>query len=420
MSSPRTATCIASSPSHTLPEYLVHRSAWTRRAGSTLATVATGLLLLAVSVSCGGEDGNGPSGPPDSVLTLEPVVTGLSVPVYLTAPAGDDRLFVVEKDGLIRIIKNGSVLSTPFLNLTGRTTKGSEQGLLGLAFAPDYATSGRFYVSYTTPGPTNGGTSVVARYHVSTAADIADPASDTVLLTVPQPETNHNGGGIGFGPDGMLYLGLGDGGGGGDPLGTGQDRTDLLGSMLRLDVSGAGYTIPAGNPFAGSATFRHELWNYGLRNPWRWSFDRQTGDLYIGDVGQNAYEEVDVQPAASGGGANYGWNIMEASHCYDGSGCSRSGLTLPVLTYGHNDGCAVTGGYVYRGSAVPAVQGHYFYSDACSGFLRSFRWTGGAAVTATKDWSQLGRSDVNSFGEDGHGELYIMTYGGDLFRFAAP
>jgi glucose/arabinose dehydrogenase len=397
----------------------VHRSSWTRRAGSALATAATALPLLAVGVSCGGEDGSGPSGLPDSVLSLEPVATGLDVPVYLTAPAGDDRLFVVEKDGIIRIIDNGTVLPTPFLNLTSRTTKGSEQGLLGLAFAPDYASSGRFYVSYTTTGPTPGGTSVIARYHVSTVANIADPASDTVILTVPQPETNHNGGGIAFGPDGLFYVGLGDGGGGGDPLGTGQDRTDLLGSMLRIDVSGPGYTIPGDNPFAASPTFRHELWNSGLRNPWRWSFDRQTGDLYIGDVGQNDYEEVDVQPAASGGGENYGWNIMEASHCYGSASCSRAGLTLPVLTYGHGDGCAVTGGYVYRGAAVPAIQGHYFYSDACSGFIRSFRWTGGG-ITAKKTWTQLGLSGVDSFGEDGQGELYVMTHSGDLYRFAAP
>ena len=389
------------------------------RPGAALPNLIALLPLLGLGAACGGDGGGGPPGLPDSVLTLEPVASGLAVPVYLTAPAGDPRLFVVEKDGLIRIIKNGTVLATPFLNLTSLTTKGSEQGLLGLAFAPDYATTGRFYVSYTTPGPTGGGTSVVARYHVSTVADIADPASDTVILTVPQPETNHNGGGIGFGPDGMFYYGLGDGGGGGDPLGTGQDRTDLLGSMLRIDVSGATYAIPGNNPYATSTTFRHELWNYGLRNPWRWSFDRLTGDLYIGDVGQNAYEEIDIQPAASGGGEDYGWNIMEASHCYNASSCSRAGLTLPVITYGHSDGCAVTGGYVYRGAAVPAVRGHYFYSDACSGFIRSFRWTGGA-VGEKKNWSALGLSGVNSFGEDGNGELYVVTYGGDIFRFAAP
>ncbi len=389
--------------------------------GAHAVMLAGGLALaLPIAGGCGGDSqGPGSGGPPDSVLTLEPVVSGLSTPVYLTAPDGDPRLFIIEKDGLIRIYKNGALLPTPFLDLTGVTTKGSEQGLLGLAFDPNYATNGRFYVSYTTPGPTGGGTSIIARYHVSGTADIADADSDTLILSVPQPETNHNGGGIAFGPDGMLYLGLGDGGGGGDPRGTGQDRTDLLGSMLRLDVSGATYTSPPSNPFAASGTFRHELWNYGLRNPWRWSFDRQTGDLYLADVGQNAYEEVNVRPAGSGGGENYGWNIMEASHCYQAATCDQTGLTLPALTYDHGDGCAVTGGYVYRGSAVPAVQGLYFYSDACSGFLRSFRWTGGNA-TEQRQWDALGVSGVNSFGEDGQGELYLVTDDGHIYRFADP
>lgn len=375
------------------------------------------VAAIALLAACGGDGGGGPSGGlPDSVLTLEPVLTGLDVPVFLTAPAGDPRLFIVEKDGLIRIYKNGALLSTPFLNVTALTTKGSEQGLLGLAFAPDYATSGRFYISYTTPGGTSGGNSVIARYHVSANADIADPASDTTILTFAQPETNHNGGGIIFGPDGMLYAGFGDGGGSGA---TAQDRTDLLGSLLRLNVSGATYTSPPDNPFAASATFRHELWNTGLRNPWRWSFDRLAGHLYIGDVGQNDYEEIDIQPSTSGGGENYGWDTMEGTHCFQSASCDRSGLTLPVLAYDHSDGCAVTGGYVYRGAAVPAIQGHYFYSDACSGFLRSLRWSGGS-VAQRKQWDQLNLPGVNSFGEDGNGELYIMTWSGDLYRFAAP
>lgn len=389
------------------------------RRATLLGLVALATPVLVLAGGCGNDDGGPSGGLPDSVLTLQPVVTGLSVPVFLTAPVEDSRLFVVEKDGLIRIIKDGVLQTTPFLDITALTTKGSEQGLLGLAFAPDYATSGRFYVSYTTPGATSGGNSVVARYHVSGNADLADAASDTTILTFAQPATNHNGGGIAFGPDGFLYLGFGDGGGSGDPLETGQDRTDLLGSMLRIDVSGATYTSPTSNPFSASATFRHELWNYGLRNPWRWSFDRMTGDLYIGDVGQNAYEEVDVQPATGTGGENYGWSIMEASHCFTASSCDRSGLTLPAITYGHNSGCAVTGGYVYRGSAVPAIQGHYFYSDACSGFIRSFRWSSGT-VTEETNWTRLDLSGVNSFGEDANGELYVMTFGGNLYRFAAP
>lgn len=392
------------------------------RRRSTVAAAALTLLALSGASACG-SDSSSPSNPgipSDSVLALAPVLSGLNEPVFLTAPAGDPRLFIVEKDGYIRIYQNGALVPTPFLDLTSLTTKGSEQGLLGLAFDPNYAANGRFYVSYTTSGATNGGTSIIARYHVSSGnANVADPASDTLILSVAQPETNHNGGGIAFGPDGMLYIGFGDGGGGGDPLDTGQDRTDLLGSMLRIDVSGATYTSPPGNPFAASGTFRHELWNWGLRNPWRWSFDRQTGALYIGDVGQNAYEEIDVQPASSTGGENYGWNVMEGTHCYGAQSCNQSGLTLPVITYDHGDGCAVTGGYVYRGSAVPAVQGHYFYSDSCSGFIRSFRMSGGQAVDR-KEWSALSLGGVYSFGEDGQGELYVMTGGGDLYRFAQP
>jgi hypothetical protein len=391
----------------------------------TVALAAACVLgLIPFAAGCG-SDSNGPGTPgtpSDSILALEPILTGLNVPVFLTAPAGDSRLFIVEKDGLIRIYKNGALLATPFLDLTGVTTKGSEQGLLGLAFDPNYASNGRFYVSYTTDGPTGGGTSIIERYHVSANdPDVANAQSDTLILSVPQPESNHNGGGIGFGPDGMLYIGFGDGGGTGDPNGTGQDRTDLLGSMLRINVSGATYTSPASNPFAANGSFRHELWNYGLRNPWRWSFDRQTGDLYIGDVGQFDYEEIDVQPAGSAGGQNYFWNTMEALHCYSpASGCSQTGLTLPVLEYGHGGGsCAVTGGYVYRGAAVPAVEGQYFYSDNCSGFIRSFRWSGGT-ISGQKSWNALTIAGVNSFGEDGQGELYVMTYGGTLYRFSQP
>jgi glucose/arabinose dehydrogenase len=374
------------------------------------------LLFGAFALACGSDSSSAPI--EGSTLAFDTITTGLNAPVFMTAPPGDAaRLFVVEKNGTIVIIKNGSELATPFLDITAKTTKGDEQGLLGMAFAPDYATTGRFYVSYTTTGGGNAGHSVIARYQVSASnPDSADPMSEAVILTVDQPYENHNGGMITFGPDGMLYFGLGDGGLGGDPLGTGQDRTDLLGSMLRLDVSGSGYTSPPDNPFAASASFRHELWNYGLRNPWRFSFDRQTGDLYIADVGQNAYEEVDVQPASSSGGEDYGWNEMEGTHCYQ-SGCDRTGLTLPVLEYGHGAGCAIVGGYVYRGTAIPDVVGHYFYSDNCSGFVRSFRWTG-SGITQQTSWPSLaGSGGVTSFGEDDGGELYMMTQAGGLFRF---
>lgn len=375
-------------------------------------------LFGVLAVSCG-SGASGPSGT-DPTLTLTPVVSGLDFPLYLTAPPGDTtRLFVVEKAGVIKIVKDGALLPTPFLNITSLTTKGSEQGLLGLAFSPDYAASGRFYVSYTTTGGGNAGHSVIARYHVSGDPDVAGTA-DTVILTVNQPYSNHNGGNIVFGPDGFLYFGLGDGGGAGDPNETGQDRTDLLGSMLRLDVTGATYTIPAGNPYVGSPTFRQELWNYGLRNPWRWSFDRQTGDLYIADVGQNRYEEVDVVPAGAGGGQNFGWDDMEGTHCFEDANCASNLAVRPVLDYSHSEGCSITGGYVYRGTAVPAIQGLYFYSDYCSGTLWSFRWSPGG-ITERKKWSLVHTGGgVTSFGEDGRGELYLVNSSGTVYRFATP
>ncbi len=394
---------------------------WSQRTRQRVRFALASLLPFATLLAACGKDSSGPGGGGvgDSVLTLQPVVSGLSTPIVLTAPPGDTRLFIAEKDGVIRIFKNGSLLSTPFLDITALTTKGSEQGLLGLAFDPNYATTGRFYVSYTAPGGGGGGHSVIARYQVSADPDVADAASDTTIITVDQPESNHNGGGIAFGPDGMLYIGFGDGGGGGDTYANGQDRTDILGSILRINVSGTGYTSPASNPYATHPTFRHEIWNWGLRNPWRWSFDRQTGALYIGDVGQENWEEIDVQPAASTGGENYGWNTMEGKHCYSpSSGCSQAGLTLPVLEYSHSDGCAVVGGYVYRGSLVPAVQGLYFYSDNCSGFIRSFRLSGGQAIEQ-KQWDALGLSGVYSFGEDAAGELYALT-GSTVYRFEQP
>ena len=386
----------------------------------TLRTSFSGALTAALLTgACSSSEPTSSEMPtPGSGLKLETISTDFDQPVFLTFPPGDaTRLFVVEKDGLIRILQNGNILPAPFLDLTGLTTKLDEQGLLGLAFAPDYATSGRFYVSYTAFGPAPGGKSVIARYHVSADPNLANAASDTTILEVPQPAANHNGGMIVFGPDEYLYIGLGDGGGSGDPQGYGQSRNDLLGSLLRLDVSGATYTVPPDNPFVGTAGVRGELWNYGLRNPWRFSFDRQTNELFIGDVGQGDREEVDVQPAA-GGGENYGWNRMEGMHCYPpGSNCTKSGLTLPVLDYTHASGCAITGGYVYRGAALPAIQGTYFYSDYCSGLLWSFRWQGGM-VTEQHSWPQP-PGNVTSFGEDAAGELYILTRGGGVYKIVA-
>jgi glucose/arabinose dehydrogenase len=372
------------------------------------------LWLLA---ACGGN----PTEPPaatDSVRLVQ-VATGLDFPLFLTAPPGDNaRLFIVEKTGKIRIVKSGSVLSTPFLDLSARVSDADEQGLLGLAFHPQYAVNGRFVVDYTDP---NGDTHVSA-FRVSANPDVADPASEQVLLAIDQPFDNHNGGMVVFGPDGKLYIGMGDGGSAGDPQGNGQNKGVLLGKILRVDVSGAGVlSVPADNPFVGQAGARPEIWSYGLRNPWRFSFDRAQGDLYIADVGQNAREEVDVATSAAqfGKGLNFGWNVMEGVACYSpSSGCPRSGLTLPVLDYDHSNGCSITGGYVYRGSAAPGLRGLYFYSDYCSGWVRSFRLQGTAAADQ-RDWPALRPGgQVTSFGEDAQGELYIMIQSGKVFRIA--
>jgi len=289
---------------------------------------------------------------------------------------------------------------------------------LSMAFHPQYASNGRFYVYFTDP---NGDIRVV-RYLVSADSDVADATSGDTVLAVPHPvNDNHNGGQLQFGPDGFLYAGLGDGGGGGDPDTNGQNAHRLLGKLLRVDVSGAsGYTVPPTNPFANGVAGAPEVWAWGLRNPWRYTFDRQTGDLYIADVGQDQWEEVDVAAAGSAGGVNYGWNIMEGKHCYNASTCNMTGLTLPVLEYSHASGCAIVGGYVYRGSAVPALAGRYLYSDNCTSFVKSFRYTAGLA-TELKDYSaDVGSlSGVSSFGQDARGELYVLTLGGAVYRIVA-
>ncbi|HEY9013611.1 MAG TPA: PQQ-dependent sugar dehydrogenase, partial [Gemmatimonadales bacterium] len=293
-------------------------------------------LALAGLIACGSD--SEPSIIRGQGARLEPVVTGLSAPLYLTAPAGDaSRLFLVEQTGAVRIVKDGALLPAPFLDLSGRISSGGEQGLLGLAFDPDYASTGRFVVHYTDPA----GDTHLSAFRVSADPDVADAASEQILLTADQPYPNHNGGQVLFGPDGFLYLGLGDGGSANDPEGRGQDLTELLGSILRVDVSsGTSYTVPGDNPFLATPGARPEIWSYGLRNPWRFSFDRATGDLYIADVGQNEFEEVDVSPASAGAGrgVNYGWKIMEGAHCLGGGQCDQTGLTLPVLEYGHSQG----------------------------------------------------------------------------------
>jgi glucose/arabinose dehydrogenase len=370
-------------------------------------------LPLFVLAGCG--DGAGSSSPTVPPLGLDTVQTGMSHPLLVAAPPGDRaRLFIVERTGQIRIIKNGALLPTPFLDISAEVSNGSEQGLLGLAFAPDYATSRMFVVYYVTPGNTS---TVLSRFHVPAGTpDVADPTEDT-LLTIAQPIGDHNGGMLAFGPDGYLYLSSGDGGCCGDPDGHGQDRTELLGSILRLGVGTSGpYTIPASNPWATDPNFRHELWNYGLRNPWRFSFDRVSGDMYIADVGQDAHEEVDVVSHLSTGGENLGWSVTEGMGCYNAGSCNMTGLTPPVLDYDHSEGCSIIGGFVYRGRAIPALRGTYFYSDYCSAWIRSFRLSGNA-VTEQQEYPLLDTSEFpSSFGEDADGELYVTTEAGNVYK----
>ena len=380
-------------------------------------------LCVAASVSCGGDSEEIPGmmmGPEPQAMGfgLDTVALGLDQPVYLTGAPGDTtRLFVVERPGRIRIIRNGQVEPQPFLDITPLTSTEGERGLLSFAFHPDYPQNGFFFV-YHTDVP--GGNTRVVRYQVSGDPDVADPASAKLILGVNQPFSNHNGGQIAFGPDGRLYIGLGDGGSANDPLGSGQDLASLLGTILRIDVdNGDPFAIPADNPFVGNTNARAEIWVSGLRNPWRFSFDRQTGDLYIADVGQDEVEEIDVQPASSSGGENYGWNAMEGSRCFQAASCDQTGLTLPVLEYLHDSqgGCSVTGGYVYRGTRIPGLAGRYFYADFCSQFVRSFAFAAGAATSPADSTQDLGPAGgISSFGEDTNGELYILTIEGGVFK----
>jgi glucose/arabinose dehydrogenase len=329
----------------------------------------------------------------------------------VTAPSGNARLFIVEQPGRIRIVENGQLVATPFLDITSRVVSGGERGLLSVAFHPQYRTNGFFYVYFTGAS----GELRIERFTVSSNPNQANPTSAKVILTVPHPRSNHNGGLAMFGPDGMLYLGLGDGGGGGDPDLNGQNVNSLLGKLLRIDVnSGDPYSIPAGNPFAGRADAKKEIWAFGLRNPWRYAFDRTAGNLYIADVGQDVTEEVNVV-ASTRPGVNYGWNITEGSNCYNASSCSKQGIDLPVVEYGHTDGqCSITGGFVYRGSAMPEIAGTYFYSDYCAGWLKSFRYDGTA--TEKRTWSIGSVGLVTSFGEDASGELYLTSSNGKVYR----
>ncbi len=353
---------------------------------------------------------------PGSGVALQEVVSGLGFPVSLTSPPGDERLFILEKGGAIRVVKGGTLLSAPFLDLAGQLATRREEGLLGLAFPSDYASSGRFFVHYTHVS----GEIRVSQFRVSADPDRADPASESVVLTVDHPGVSHNGGQISFGPDGFLYIAVGDGGSrDGNDRGRGQSLGDLLGNILRIDVSsGLPYGVPPDNPFVATAGARPEVWSYGLRNPWRFSFDRATGDLYIADVGEKRWEEVNVSTASEGAGRgiNYGWSHMEGPDCMQGEECDRTGLELPLLAYDHDSGCSITGGHVYRGSRIPALQGHYLYADFCEGWVRSFRLEGGVAV-GDREWPTLrSESQVTSFGEDAQGELYLLTAEGRAFK----
>jgi glucose/arabinose dehydrogenase len=368
----------------------------------------TGTLAITVSP---------PQTPPPEPgdVRLQRIASGLTVPLYLTSPPDDSRLFVLEKGGTIRLVADGALLAAPFLDLSNRVSDGPEQGLLGLAFPADYATNGWFVVHYT--GLDND--SYISVFRVSDDPGRADPESEAVLLQVERPSRFHNGGQLQFGPDGRLYVGLGDGGSReGDDDGRGQSLDDLLGAILRLDVSsGAGYIVPDDNPFVDTPGARPEIWSYGLRNPWRFSFDRLTGDLYIGDVGESRWEEVNRATAAAGTGrgVNYGWSQMEGPDCVV-DGCEPARFTAPLVQYDHDEGCSITGGYVYRGSALPSLQGQYFFGDFCRGWVRSIS-TGGDSGEPL-EWPQLapGGDNITSFGEDASGEIYILTAGGDVFK----
>ncbi|HEX9937683.1 MAG TPA: PQQ-dependent sugar dehydrogenase [Longimicrobium sp.] len=372
------------------------------------------IAVLLLAAACNGSTAGGAPPPAASGIRLAEVARGFDHPLYVTSPPGDARLFVVEQTGKIRIVQNGAVLPTPFLDVTAKVTSGGERGLLSVAFHPAYAGNGFFYVYYTDLR----GDTRVERYRAAPGANTADPASAQLVLAVAQPYANHNGGLLMFGPDGKLYVALGDGGGGGDPQENGQNPATLLGKILRLDVDAAQpYAIPADNPFAGQTGKRGEIWITGVRNPWRFAFDREAGLLYVADVGQNQWEEVNVLPAGTGG-QNLGWNLMEGTQCFGGGGCVQQGLTLPVHQYSHADGCSITGGFVYRGSAVPALRGHYLYSDYCQGWLRSFRWTG-SAVADARQWEVGDIGNVSSFGEDAAREVYVTTTSGRVLKVVA-
>jgi len=403
------------------PLYFTHRNQTIDRmcrAGRTRSL--TILLCASLALRCGGGGGEQASGNPFPPMNPQVVLvesgTGFAHPVQVThAGDGSGRVFVVEQAGTIRTLTNAA--APPFLDILDRVLAGGERGLLSVAFPPGFVQTGRFYVNYTR---SPDGATVVSRFLAQGGSPSADSANETVLLVIPQPFSNHNGGQLAFGPDGYLYIGTGDGGDEGDPQNHGQRKDTLLGKILRIDVESGQtpYAIPPDNPFLQDNTAMGEIWALGLRNPWRFSFDRATGDLYIGDVGQNLYEEIDFQPSGSAGGKNYGWNVMEGAHCYGGPACDNTGLVLPVAEYDHSQGdCSVTGGLVYRGAEFPSLQGIYVYGDFCTGRIRGLRKNGTA-------WENALLADtphqISAFGEDESGNLYVAGFGtGTVYRVTA-
>lgn len=357
-------------------------------------------------------------------ITLQPVVSGLSEPVGVTsARDGTRRLFVIEQGGTIRIVKSRRLRERPYLDISSKVSTGNEQGLLGIAFHPRFEDNRRFYIDYTN---TDGNT-VIAEYRQSRLRpNRAAVSSARVVLGFQQPFSNHNGGDLQFGPDGYLYIASGDGGGAGDPQGNGQRLDTLLGKILRIDVDkdrdGRGYGIPSDNPFRDTPGARGEIWSHGFRNPWRFSFDRQTDAMWIGDVGQGRLEEIDYEPADSGGGTNWGWNIKEGTDCYIGAAeceaaSATADLTDPIAEYSHDLGCAVVGGYVYRGNRYPELKGTYFFSDNCSGTI----WSLDASNHSPQEEVvrlESGRA-VTSFGETGSGEVLVVDHGGHILKLQA-
>ncbi|HET6267090.1 MAG TPA: PQQ-dependent sugar dehydrogenase [Acidobacteriota bacterium] len=343
---------------------------------------------------------------------LQQVAT-ISSPVAIApSPDGTGRLFIVEQTGQIRILKGQQLLNQPFLDISNLISCCGERGLLGLAFHPNFTANGFFYVYYTN----TAGNIVIARYKISSNPNVANRSSAFRILTIPHPNfSNHNGGSLQFGPDGFLYIGVGDGGSGGDPNNHGQSLSVLLGKILRIDVNhGIPYSVPISNPFVGVANARPEIWAFGLRNPWRFSFDRRNGDLFIGDVGQDSFEEVDWQLSTSHGGINYGWRIMEGRHCYNPAiNCNSTGLKLPILEYSHANGCSITGGFRYRGTKIPTLVGHYIYGDFCSGQILHAKQVTGRWTTSVLLNTNL---QISTFGQDNSGELYVADLGGAVYK----